>query len=1069
MAAVGYGVGNSTVKDSYGYMSEQTNGIYVESSNPTEVTNALIDLINSLLIEKLYVVRTSPEHGATDVAPDVTIEVEFNKPVDPVTLNIWTISINTGIIRLLTGIKYDEDSKVLSIKPLSKLLPGQSYLVVLTSHIREAGTENYLTKFSFSFTPSYSSEKERVQAKIDDYRNWAIYTLQENRNKVAEYMSEGVTKCLTLDKGLVVLSDITSMIYPTSIALKGGRTVASVTLYGPGTKGITQNFRNIINGCRFISFIDQAEGVYEISSDAIGLAGIFGLFAGSKHDYDLKRFAIREQKGLISYEEAIDHFDNDYQYFAFQEYEEGKDYPILTHKGINSINAEIISLFDDFAEAIPEDLSKEQADKIVDFIEMKMLSTKSAAKTEVHVAFYDPDALMSRDLTLGAPHTFQQSFDFGMKNWGWETGIKVTVKTGLTIWGAKVKAGGFLAIAGGVTTPAGAGGAVLGDVMMVAPIGMEWIHGFFAESNPELSPTHMVYTVIWDSYDKFNFEIDNQIKFHKGNINYISEFLMAKTKSLGIMNMVKADIFDISLTNIILPPINMDTETFQEGEITVTNNSETSYNVSLTGSVLGPNISGHGRSMISIVSSSSKDVAPGESHTMTFNYGSINTSDFDVEGFEVAITATCINQSTGEIIEVGPVSERLIAGTAKQIETLNLATSDKSLSGILSPGDRQEILINIPGGLQSIAFNLTVSEGSDADLHIFDSSNNHVGMNYSTEEIENQILGAEYSGSTVKNEYIKLVEPESGTYRIRVVGHEGNARFTVTKIEVPVMPAILSVDTKAISVSGLTNDTVNFNLLIKESGGGNEITNLLVNKNELTDGYGHIIPIENITIGSYSNTIPKNGSQEIEIAINTTGVFSGTYTGQILITGSGDISDSVQVELYLEDQKTIPLAEGWNLISLNIQPGSTYVKSVIETISEYVICVWAYKNGEWLLYAKDKPGFSDLMTIEAENAFWVNMDVAADLTISGLTAPNSINLESGWNLVGYNSTTPLLVADALASIDGKYLSVWDYAGPIDDPWRVYDPANPGFSDLTTMEPGYGYWINTTEACTWTLP
>ena len=45
---------------------------------------------------------------------------------------------------------------------------------------------------------------------------------------------------------------------------------------------------------------------------------------------------------------------------------------------------------------------------------------------------------------------------------------------------------------------------------------------------------------------------------------------------------------------------------------------------------------------------------------------------------------------------------------------------------------------------------------------------------------------------------------------------------------------------------------------------------------------------------------------------------------------------------------------------------------------------------------------------------------------------------------------------------------------VEQPWgqrcfRVYDPDNPGFSDLPTMEPGYGYWINTTEACMWTLP
>jgi hypothetical protein len=68
---------------------------------------------------------------------------------------------------------------------------------------------------------------------------------------------------------------------------------------------------------------------------------------------------------------------------------------------------------------------------------------------------------------------------------------------------------------------------------------------------------------------------------------------------------------------------------------------------------------------------------------------------------------------------------------------------------------------------------------------------------------------------------------------------------------------------------------------------------------------------------------------------------------------------------------------------------------------------------------------------------------------------------------GTNPTSTSQAVDvALASIEGKYISVWAY---MDGGWKVYDPENPGFSDLTTMEPGYGYWINASEACTWTLP
>jgi hypothetical protein len=104
--------------------------------------------------------------------------------------------------------------------------------------------------------------------------------------------------------------------------------------------------------------------------------------------------------------------------------------------------------------------------------------------------------------------------------------------------------------------------------------------------------------------------------------------------------------------------------------------------------------------------------------------------------------------------------------------------------------------------------------------------------------------------------------------------------------------------------------------------------------------------------------------------------------------------------------------------------------------------------------------------MKAGRGYWINMNESGSLSFSGSDPSASIPLSGGWNLVGYNSSMSQSVGDALASISGKYVSVWAY---VNGTWKVYDPNNPGFSDLTTMDPGYGYWINTNEACTWTLP
>jgi len=67
------------------------------------------------------------------------------------------------------------------------------------------------------------------------------------------------------------------------------------------------------------------------------------------------------------------------------------------------------------------------------------------------------------------------------------------------------------------------------------------------------------------------------------------------------------------------------------------------------------------------------------------------------------------------------------------------------------------------------------------------------------------------------------------------------------------------------------------------------------------------------------------------------------------------------------------------------------------------------------------------------------MTETGPLPILGTTPSKSMTLSSGWNLVGYNSSTEQAVSDALTSIEGKYISVWAY---MDGGWKVYDPENP---------------------------
>jgi hypothetical protein len=104
--------------------------------------------------------------------------------------------------------------------------------------------------------------------------------------------------------------------------------------------------------------------------------------------------------------------------------------------------------------------------------------------------------------------------------------------------------------------------------------------------------------------------------------------------------------------------------------------------------------------------------------------------------------------------------------------------------------------------------------------------------------------------------------------------------------------------------------------------------------------------------------------------------------------------------------------------------------------------------------------------METGKGYWINMksdDTTFSVSGSEPTV-KSISLASGWNLVGYNSLSSTSTTDAMSSVDGNWNSVWSFEN---GEWKRYDLTGPGFlNDLTTMEPGKGYWINMESPDTW---
>lgn len=163
---------------------------------------------------------------------------------------------------------------------------------------------------------------------------------------------------------------------------------------------------------------------------------------------------------------------------------------------------------------------------------------------------------------------------------------------------------------------------------------------------------------------------------------------------------------------------------------------------------------------------------------------------------------------------------------------------------------------------------------------------------------------------------------------------------------------------------------------------------------------------------------------------------------------------------------TLALDEGWNLISLPVSLPETEVGRVLAPVAGKYDIVWGFHNGQWQSYDPGSPAWSTLSDLRPGRGYWVDMNQAALLPVSGPPVASGIALGPGWNLVGYNFLGGIGAAAAFEGLSGNVTNVWQYDQGV---WRVFDLRNPGFSDLRRLEPGFGYWVKAEAAGTLWIP
>ncbi len=199
-------------------------------------------------------------------------------------------------------------------------------------------------------------------------------------------------------------------------------------------------------------------------------------------------------------------------------------------------------------------------------------------------------------------------------------------------------------------------------------------------------------------------------------------------------------------------------------------------------------------------------------------------------------------------------------------------------------------------------------------------------------------------------------------------------------------------------------------------------------------------------------------------------LIDGINTVEIIATDrSGNRATVTKSILYNAAARlvTLPLAPGWNFISMPIDPEYRTIGTVLNNITPHVRIVWGYdnQNKRWLKYNPHLQG-STLDTLESGKGYWIYMDGSANLSITGFDVFPAARLYPGWNLVGYNGTNNADAGPSLMSIQGRWNAIWCWDGGL---WYGMHEsfAIPALIEqLTRMYRGKAYWIKAKEGMEW---
>jgi hypothetical protein len=218
------------------------------------------------------------------------------------------------------------------------------------------------------------------------------------------------------------------------------------------------------------------------------------------------------------------------------------------------------------------------------------------------------------------------------------------------------------------------------------------------------------------------------------------------------------------------------------------------------------------------------------------------------------------------------------------------------MQGIVSAGESQSTSYDSTGNAQNSMVVLNYG-GSEINLHTYDSFGRHLGVDYSTGVIDEEIPGAQYSGPLPSIEWA-ILPPGLYTLEVVCISAETAEEFVVTSADFPTTPGILDVSPKTIYDTAEAGTISNSTLIVSEIGHQAELSNVAFVLSNLVNPDG--LELEPFAVpSSFSLQPSETRAVELQYSIPS-GTHIGVFQGTVTVTaehGGGTYEETIPMTL----------------------------------------------------------------------------------------------------------------------------------------------------------------------------